>query len=216
MPPYTSNTSLHMPPYAAGKVEQLPPIQHPKSRPETRKPLQRQSSYECNTASGTMQSEAGPRKLDPIQSDCRATASPTRMSPTSPSRKSIMKTNATLTCKVSSVGGWELVPVQFHIDGNGSKSDFVAIYHPSNDCLTDYEASLLTKGNSSGIINFVSPKEEGLYVLRLVRGDKEELASTAFRVVSENEKKTCPINQIESTPPLMTRSKSRDRLHTAL
>lgn len=48
----------------------------------------------------------------------------------------------------------------------------------------DYDASLLTKAHPNGSRTFIAPQEEGLYHVKLVRGDTQELASTSFRVTA--------------------------------
>ena len=42
----------------------------------------------------------------------------------------------------------------------------------------------MRRGTQSGTVVFVAPKVEGLYLIRLVHNETEELASTVFEVVS--------------------------------
>jgi len=96
------------------------------------------------------------------------------MSPTS---------RASLKAKVSVVAPWGDVPVEFTIEGSAKKSDFLGLYPADQECsLGDYDASLLTKGRTSGMNTFIAPQDEGMYVIKLVRSDSEELASVAFHV----------------------------------
>jgi hypothetical protein len=59
----------------------------------------------------------------------------------------------------------------------------------------DYDSSLLTKGRQNGVCTFISPLEEGIYHLRLVRNDKEEIAVTSFKVV-DPKKQPQPVSPI--------------------
>lgn len=107
--------------------------------------------------------------------------------PASPSRKA--QSRATLSTTASTVGPWGDVPVEFCVEGGAKKTDFLGLYDTSKEAdsphLGDYEASLLTKGRQNGLATFIAPMDEGLYVVRLVRNESEELGSVAFRVVNQ-------------------------------
>ena len=68
----------------------------------------------------------------------------------------------------------------------GSKGQWALLtYRSTCDFTEDYDASLLTKGRAKGSCTFIAPLEEGQYYLKLVRGDKEALASAVFRVITQ-------------------------------
>jgi len=73
------------------------------------------------------------------------------------------------------------------MEGGAKKSDFLGLYDTSKEAdaprLGNYEASLLTKGRQKGMATFIAPNVEGVYAVRLVRNENEELASVVFRVV---------------------------------
>ena len=96
----------------------------------------------------------------------------------------------------------------------------MGLYKPDEENFADYDASLLIKGKTNGQIMFISPKEEGLYVLRLIRNDTIELASTAFRVISEKEKSSPSIEPVsansEPGSPKSRTSIVRGRITAAL
>jgi len=79
------------------------------------------------------------------------------------------------------------MPIEFTAE-NAKKSDFLGIYRAEpkrGDALDDlgaYEASLLTRGRGSGTCTFIAPLEKGMYIVRLIRDDNEELASLCFAV----------------------------------
>ena len=56
-------------------------------------------------------------------------------------------------------------------------------HHDFSFLVVDYDSSLLTKGRQNGKCTFIAPLEEGIYHLKLVRNEEEELATSSFQVV---------------------------------